>query len=265
MILGAVCVLLAPLAADAEADGEERCAKSQNPASSATTETPIALRNPVPAEIKVDYGTGRKVRHPQTFLSPSLAEGQQLPGPRKIAVIVHPLEQGTTGELKRVHATAEREGDLVAVTLCVDSRGGPTAGSYTGAIRIVDPRFKADAIPVTIRLQARWTGWTVILVPVIAVVGVLIAALSAEAGKTGGSGWRRVRKRVWSGQGITAVLAALGATGAVWAATVYQDATFGRESFLAVGPFWTMGASAVAAAAVALGASAAATTHDAAK
>lgn len=197
--------------------------------------------------LAIDFGTSRAPDTSQTILSAQPPHGQQLPR-GQVEVAINALRRSTHGSLQRVTAAAQTQGqNRVSVTLCVD----PTTsdiGTYTGSVVITDPRFDTASIPVTIRLQQTWTGWTWPFPFLLSLVAVAIAVASVEAkGPTDGFKKRFV-PRLLGVQSFLALLTTLGAAYAVWASQIVRNPTWGSDGVLSLGAFWLVGASAVTAA-----------------
>jgi hypothetical protein len=209
--------------------------------------------------IGMDFGTNRGSETGETILTAQPPQGQKLPQ-GNVEVEVNALRRGTHGSLKGVNAAAVTQGrNRVKVTVCVDPRRSDV-GTYSGFVVVTDPRFDTLSVPVTVRLQHSWTGWTVFVPALLAVVAVALAAASIEARGPSDEFLARYRKRVWGIQSLLAFLPAVGAAYAAWVAQVYNNPSWGADGIVSWGAFWLVAASAVTAATAVLTTSAAAGT-----
>jgi hypothetical protein len=206
--------------------------------------------------IAIDFGTSREPDTNQTILTAQPPQGQQLPR-GQVEVEVNTPRRGTHGALKGVTAAAVTQGrNRVRVRLCVDPTIGDI-GMYTGSVVVTDPRFDTMSVPVTVRLQQTWTGWTWPLPFLLSVAAVAIAIASVEAKGPTSKFTERFKARIGVQSGL-ALLTTLGVAYAAWAAQVVRNPTWGADGVLSFGAFWLVGASAITAATAVLTTAAAA-------
>lgn len=242
------------LATTAEAQGSPRVC-NLTPTLDPTGKINLELVESDSRGIAIDFGGERGIESDKVTLEALPEEGVRLPDVLEATVVE--LRRGNDASIESFDASAKREGTRYTLEVCVNPESNTKAGTYTGNVLFSSEQISSAPVPITVRLQYKYTYALQFVTVLTGLLGTVWAAATIElsAGKRGAG--TRIRKRLLHWTVITALVPAVAAAWLVWSAAS-QDEAFGRGSGAIIAHLAAQVGPAVAAAVTAFGVKAAA-------